>query len=36
VKAALSAAVVEPSSAERTQAADDVLDLADPARYRTE
>ena len=36
VRAALSAAVVEPSSAERTDAADDVLDQTDPSRYRTE
>ena len=36
VKAALSAAVVEPSSAERTEAADDVLDQPGADRYRTE
>jgi uncharacterized protein (TIGR00725 family) len=36
VKAALSAAVVEPSSAERTDAADDTLDQAGVDRYRTE
>jgi uncharacterized protein (TIGR00725 family) len=36
VMAALSAAVVEPSSAERTDAADDTLDQAGVDRYRTE